>query len=373
MRAGLVDLLCCPACREHGLELRTLEEQPCEAIAGVEGPEVVSGWLRCSGCARLYFVVEGIPRLLTESFAGMLDLSLPGRFLDEFAEVGEELETLRGRIAAAARERDERAEWNIDDTRFWDGEVYGDEEEVRGYLQRAAIGRPDAGNRNYPRERFLMSNLRPRLAGGSLLDLGCGLSQTVRVLLDPDEVGFLYVGAELAINALRINRRTMRGEFVQCSADQLPFRPASVDALLMLGTLHHLADHDSALETALVVVKPGGAIALDEVVHRSGLAAKIPVLRNRQAEESEHNEFVDPELIRRHLASAGEIEVMRREYSPVRGLLAQRLAEPMRTRPWLTRLVIALDRACIVTLGRFSPIFAGNELLAFARKSRTAG
>jgi SAM-dependent methyltransferase/uncharacterized protein YbaR (Trm112 family) len=371
MRAGLVEFLCCPECAAHPLTLRSIEEQEIDSLGGLAGPDVVSGWLRCGTCERLYLIAEGIPRLLSEAFVELLDFSVVERHPEAFDEVRDSLEALRTRLGDPGGEPSV-AQWNLEDVSFWDGEVYGDESSVKAIFDRVAIARPDAGNRTFPRERFLFRHLRDGITGGSLLDIGSGVAHTVRALCHPTEVGYLYIGVELSLSALRTNRRTLPGEFVQCSADRLPFRKASVDAVLMLGTLHHLADHECALSAALDAVRPGGVVALDEVVSRSGLAARIPWFQGLRGDESAHNEQVDPELIRRCVTEAAEIEVWRREYSPVRGLLVARLADPMRTRPWLTRLVIAIDRAFIVTIGRLWAPFRGSELLLFARK-RGAG
>jgi ubiquinone/menaquinone biosynthesis C-methylase UbiE/uncharacterized protein YbaR (Trm112 family) len=367
----MVEFLCCPECGTHPLALRSIEQKGCDSLSGVAGPDVLSGWLRCGSCERLYLIVEGIPRLLSERFAELLDLSVVERHPDAFDEVRDSLEALRTRSVEQSDDSDV-SRWNLEDVSFWDGQVYGEEDRVERIFERVAIARPDAGNRTFPRERFLFRHLREGLAGGALLDVGCGVAHTVRTLCHPAEVGYLYIGIELSISALRINRRTLPGEFVQCSADRLPFRAASVDGLLMLGTLHHLADPQHALLSALNTVRPGGMVALDEVVARSGLVTQSRWLRRFGGEESAHNDQVDPELIRSCVAETADIEVWRREYSPVRGLLVAPLADAMRTRPWLTRLVIALDRVCIVTIGRLWGLFSGAELMLFARKRRGA-
>jgi len=55
MKKDLLDILACPACKHHPLELRLERE-----VSG----EVVEGQLVCPGCRAIYFIEDGIPNLL---------------------------------------------------------------------------------------------------------------------------------------------------------------------------------------------------------------------------------------------------------------------------------------------------------------------
>jgi len=366
MQAFVSDLLCCPQCSTHPLELTSLE------TSELPRPEVETGFLFCADCQRFYFIVEGIPRLLTEDFAELIDLSVPERFPDAFGARKAQLDTFLSAVATG-RSRSAGSKWNIEDVAFWEDEVYGAQKGAE-ILQRAAAARRDAGNRTYPRERVIFGRLRSEIRAGVMLDLGCGLAQAIRTLCHPDEVGYDYIGADLSISALRTNRRTLRGNFVQCTAERVPFRCESVDAVVMLGTLHHLSDHEDALRSAVAAVRPGGWIALDEVVARRHLMRRVREFVGLGEEvQSVHNESVDPAAIERCLSDTADTLVKTRLYSPPRAALAHLLSASMETRPWLTQQVLVLDALCLSTLGRVSPFFEGNELLVLARKRARAG
>lgn len=55
MKKDLLDILACPACKHHPLELKAERE---------EGGEVVEGRLLCQGCGAAYVIEDGIPNLL---------------------------------------------------------------------------------------------------------------------------------------------------------------------------------------------------------------------------------------------------------------------------------------------------------------------
>jgi SAM-dependent methyltransferase len=168
-----------------------------------------------------------------------------------------------------------------------------------------------------------------------------------------------------------VNRRTLDGDFLLASADKLPFRPNTIDAAVMLGTLHHLALHGPSLERVVETVRPGGLIGLDEVIARHGLTDRMRPWRRSgdSPNESLHNEFVDATTVRRTLEENAEVLEWHRIYSPVRGLLDRLLSNKMRTRPWLSRLVFGIDSAIRATIGRVWEVFLGSELLVLARRN----
>jgi SAM-dependent methyltransferase len=261
--------------------------------------------LRCAGCGRSY-PRDPLPRMLTEEYSELL-----GR---------------RSQMGS------ESARWGIEDVAYWEAE-YADSDEQARVRERIARSRPDAGLRTLPREQHIFRHFRPHLKGKILLDIGCGNAQTVQVLCHPDEVGYTYVGVDLSLSALVMNQRTFPGLFVQASATALPFEPETFDAILMLGTLHHLYDPRATLRQILKLLKPGGLIGLHEVTYR----------RSHHAVESTHNEEVPLEAILATLGESCEIVDLKEEHSAVTQLLGGTLAEQMRTSPALTKVVLAMD------------------------------
>jgi SAM-dependent methyltransferase len=190
-----------------------------------------------------------------------------------------------------------------------------------------------------------------------LLDIGCGNAQTVQVLCHPDTVGYCYVGVDLSLSALTANQATFPGFFVQASATALPFHEHSFDAILLLGTLHHLHEPKQALGRILTLLRPGGLIGLHEVTYR----------RRRDSSGSLHNEAVGLADILEVIEHACDLVDLKREHTIVRHFLAAKFSERMRTRPLLTRGVLAMDSVGTV-LGRINPALGPRAVLLTARK-----
>lgn len=66
-----MDILACPICKYHPLELHVFEEKE----------EVVDGLLVCSSCGRWYPIIDEIPHMLPDELReGKEDLSFLRRF-----------------------------------------------------------------------------------------------------------------------------------------------------------------------------------------------------------------------------------------------------------------------------------------------------
>lgn len=55
MKKSLLDILACPMCKHHPLELKVAEE---------DSKEVISGSLLCKNCGLTYPIEDGIPNML---------------------------------------------------------------------------------------------------------------------------------------------------------------------------------------------------------------------------------------------------------------------------------------------------------------------
>ena len=369
MHDRLLDLICCPACRRFPLELTAITTATAAPIAGdgATTQVVETGYLFCPNCQRFYFILDGIPRLITEEFAELIDLRLVRQQPEVFAPQAAALADFVARLEQR-RPTSATAAWEMEDVAFWESQVYADEKQQQAYLERVQRSRPEAGNRTYPREKYLFRYLRPQVKGRVLLDIGCGVSQTIRVLCDPSQVGYYYVGADLSLSALKVNRRTMPGDFVQCSADQLPFRDGCAAGIVLLGVLHHLANQEATLRRLMSLLEPGGMLALHEVAQRSRATPRWRWLRRSSDQESRHNDAVNRDVVVGLLREQGDILSLKHEYSRLRDVLARRLDEPMRTRPWLTRVVLGLDDVFLATVGRSSSLLGSRAILVLARK-----
>lgn len=232
MQRKLVELLICPGCGRRELAL--------QAASAPLALEVETGILRCGACARQYPVVDGIARLLPDSWAEHRDRV--GALLAVGAEGGAKATPLETEEIAAFRRHHAatRDSFGFEWLRY---EVTGFEENERFFRRHTGLD---------PAE----------LAGKRVLDAGCGMGRFLEVAAS---AGAEVVGLDLSRAVERARRETRHGEraqFVQGDILNPPFAPESFDVVFSIGVLHHTPDTRRAFRALVPLLKPGGRIAI---------------------------------------------------------------------------------------------------------------
>jgi ubiquinone/menaquinone biosynthesis C-methylase UbiE len=101
----------------------------------------------------------------------------------------------------------------------------------------------------------------------AILDIGCGtgllLAQAAQRF-----PGARLTGIDAAAEMIRVARSSAPAdapvEFLQATAEALPFEPASFDVVLTTMSFHHWADQPAALGEVRRVLVPGGLFALTD-------------------------------------------------------------------------------------------------------------
>ena len=114
-----------------------------------------------------------------------------------------------------------------------------------------------------PRTRVgqaLADHYIPSIAGGSVIDLGCGAGDSVAQFRDvnPD---VRWVGVDVEASPEVASRRRTDAEFVTFDGVHLPFDDASFEAVYCKQVLEHVREPGPLLAEVARVLKPGGALA----------------------------------------------------------------------------------------------------------------
>jgi 2-polyprenyl-3-methyl-5-hydroxy-6-metoxy-1,4-benzoquinol methylase/uncharacterized protein YbaR (Trm112 family) len=237
MKRRLLEYLICPGCGGPGLELESALP-----LRDLWPPEIGAAILACELCGRSYPVVDGVPRLLPDSWEEHRERLAPGIARRAPA---------KGEGPAAAR----------------------DAAEVEGFRARQGATRESFGFEwlrhqvtRFPEnlEFFRRSlGIEPaELAGKLVLDAGCGMGRFLEVAASG---GAEVVGLDLSRAVERAQRETRhrsRVHFVQGDIFRPPFARESFDVIYSIGVLHHTPDTRRAFEALVPLLKPGGRIAI---------------------------------------------------------------------------------------------------------------
>jgi len=111
--------------------------------------------------------------------------------------------------------------------------------------------------------------------GGRLLDIGCGTGLFARQYISS---GGSAVGIDLSENMIVQARQRCSGcDFSVGTADMLPFRDASFDAVSSILVFTYLSDPEGMFSEAYRVLRPGGSLAIC-TLGRKLLTRGIPAL-----------------------------------------------------------------------------------------------
>jgi len=155
----------------------------------------------------------------------------------------------------------------VDDAEIWkDSKRWreGAAESVRRLLQRASI-----------------------LPGSSVLDVGCGVGGTVRIL--QREFGAHALGLNISETQIATARKLGPGAYVKASISAIPIRSNCLDAVTCINMFYHVADHATALREMFRVLEPGGSLAFDDWLLTENA---------RDADQHELNMHWNPEPVR---------------------------------------------------------------------------
>ena len=115
----LLGLLACPGCGSAPLELDVFEhgdEVAVEDAAGVE-TGVLTGLLSCEPCGRFYAIRDGIPRMVDEEFANLVDRTFLAERADRLGERADALRAYLDRVAAGSASSKTPA-WELEEGTF---------------------------------------------------------------------------------------------------------------------------------------------------------------------------------------------------------------------------------------------------------------
>lgn len=159
------------------------------------------------------------------------------------------------------------SQWNTEEMGYYDEKVSTDEKR-NNFLKN--IRSTPMWNIYLERKIHLIDYLNTvAIENEHVLEIGCGNARTVSWIFPPKNNHCNYVGTDISSKRLILARQVVpEGDFVQCSAFNLPFTNASFQVVISFGVLHHLPDPLVGMTSSLSVVKEGGICLIHEPIEK---------------------------------------------------------------------------------------------------------
>ena len=331
-----------------------------------------NGVLFCPTCGAIYPIIQGIPRLIAPDLA-KVDYWREKLFFEKNLIAFETnpvlKEAMQRRLAEQEISATKQELTNVE-TQWWN-DFYDKEIKNIDYIKRLP-GFPElaAGNRFFEYDEWFAKYLRPQIKGRRILEVGCGKSAFVYLRLNPEIFGYSYVGTDLSFNALLLASQYVPGQFIQCSAEAIPFKTSSFDILLCLGVVHHLVNWQKGLEEFFRVLESEGIVCFQEAVTKKRFFARWRTKSFTADKDSPNEADIPEDEFKFRLQKYAKVQKWMRHYSTVRFVFEylMKLGTLMDQSRLLTQMVIIIDKIVLSTLGRILPEFEGGEILAILRK-----
>lgn len=355
--ARLYDLLCCP---HDQARLNTF------LLADKTQDDRDQGVLHCPRCNKLWVIAEGIPRFVNE---GNVDLDVDIQMLQQAMGTFDALPStvIQENIARLTQWRDgDGGGWERDEMQFW--EQY--------YAKKLELGDKDVAvtyNRLIPRQKHILGKLPKDLK--RVMEIGCGTSGTLwadkKFISDKT-----YYGTDLSFFALKLARTRMPGYYVLCDVNAMPFRQGAVDAILGFGILHHLPNHERAIETFSKTLDAGGWLGFTEKlktsdkIQNSALVKMAKRIVHNVGRDHGEEEYIDGENLLRLLDKIcpGNY-TCHYDYSIVRDVLVKITLDKMKLNsPSITRVIVAADNLAVKMFSSISHLFRPKNVTFVAQK-----
>jgi len=200
----LLNLLCCPSCSGDLTIDGATETAP-------DG-HIMSGDLKCAGCAAVYPIARGVPRFVPGALSEKVTATVEG--------FGYEWTT---------------SEAYLQNTQFSSAETFF---------------------------QFIEPVQRDFFKGKLVLDAGCGAGRFTLLAQQFGAAGVVGVDLSDSVDvAFRSSRALPNVLIIQADLFALPLKPQRFDYAFSVGVLHHTANPRGAFDSVVKLVKPSGGIS----------------------------------------------------------------------------------------------------------------
>lgn len=160
---------------------------------------------------------------------------------------------------------EQSGDWNRDEMQYYDRAVET-EDQRKAFCEK--VKKEPLWHIYIERNNYLFKDLS--LPDSSyVLEIGCGNARTVDWLYPPGKYNYNYVGTDISFKRLMLAKIVIpEGDFMQCSALNLPFKNQTFAAVFSFGVLHHLENPLRGVTVCLSKLRKEGYFLIHEPIEK---------------------------------------------------------------------------------------------------------
>ena len=340
---------CCPDCKGDLKALETSQDTG----------------LLCPACNQVFATTSGVLVLLdAETRNAEFEKPLISKLAEQVTAENEReaCKATLDRLAAMTRKS-----YAWEDEEHWSGEYD---------QQRATRTEKNWNDRYWQRQpvfQCVVDSLQNRAneQAAVVLDMGCGEGQDFHKFVAPVmKSQDIYIGLDISLPGLLLNRDYnphKHALYILGSADKPPLRQGIADAIICLGTLHHMQTKEDGLPIVSTLLK-SGVIVLSDPINGHFLP---PFMALSRESRSAHDDSVDVERIHEHINKLGFKTLYERQLSGLVYIILLRIFRPLvlRSRTFHS-FIHKVDDIFTRTLGGLGNFFKPRGLLLVLKSPR---
>jgi len=224
MKKDIIKIIICPLCKNDRLNITSFKRNKYF---------IIDGLIKCDSCKTIFPIIDSIPHLVDPLID---DYRITSRFYKKYK--------------IKSRYNINKESWDLVQAEFFNNYSSKYDEEMLSDNFWNII------------DQDLIQILIKKTKSKFALDVGCGTGRSTEHLVKTNinSIG-VDISHKMLVQAFKKNKGT---SFLMADANNLPFKKATFDLVLFMGTLHHVSDPLKSLKESHRVIKINGEVKLIE-------------------------------------------------------------------------------------------------------------
>jgi len=267
----------------------------------------------------------------------------------------------------------DKGKWNQEEMAYYDKDVRSEELRKKFLIR---IKNIPLWNLYMSRNKDIIQRIDTcKVRNNYVLEVGCGNARTISWVFHPNKYHYYYVGSDISFKRLLLAKSVIPdGDFIQCSAFNLPFKNEAFAAIFGFGVFHHLPNPTEGIKCCAAKLQLNGYLCIHERIKKPKLLPDDFFIKNflKDYEPSKHDNEINAEETLSILHNIN-FEIINKKYenSIFRNLAIKtlKLMPKLYVNKWIIQVMLLIDEIILKSICKLFKSLGPSALLLVAKKS----